>query len=168
MQSQWWGKSQTIQPNLITLSGIHDHLWTLTKKSNTLKGDVIIRRVPVKYRGKSESALKPIEWEPTMHSKKYEEFVYSGQVIRGSNIVDLVNDVMRYWKDFHSHYWQKFAHALHHNVPQELVGNQRRWDWMHPDPATLDAYSMPEEGSPKRTLRSWPRCQTSARRWWLV
>ena len=145
----------------------HDHLRTpsLLTESNTVKEAEIIRTVPVKYRGKAESLLKRIEREPSMRWNERGEFVHNGQVIKGSNIVDLVNDVVRHRKDFHPHGWQEFARALRRgNVPQDLVGNRRRWDWMHRESATSDAFSTAEEDSPERTPRSRPRHKTPAYR----
>ena len=100
-----------------------------------------------------------------MHWNEHGEFFHSGQVLKGSNIIDLVNDAMRHRKYFHLHGCQEFARALcRGNVPQDLVGNQRRWDWMHRETATSDAFSMAEEGSPERTTRSRPKHKTPARR----
>ena len=75
----------------------HDHLKAPSppKEANTDKDDEIIRTVPVKFRGKAENLLKHIEQEPTMHWNERGEFIHNGQVIKGSNIVDLVNDVVR-------------------------------------------------------------------------
>ena len=145
----------------------HDHLKTPSppKEGNTVKDDEIIRTVPTRYKGKAENLLKRIEREPTMHWNERGEFVHNGQVIKGSNIVDLVNDVVRQRKDFHPHGWQEFARALRKgNVPQDLVGNRKRWDWMHRESATSDAYSTGEESSLERRPRSRPRFKTPARR----
>ena len=145
----------------------HDHLKTpsLPKEANTVKDDEIIRTVPLKFREKAKNLLKRIEREPSMHWNERGEFVHNGQVIKRCNIVDLVNDVVRQRKDFHPHGWQEFARALHKgNVPQDLVGNRKRWDRMHRESATLDAYSTGEESSPERRPRSRPRIKTPARR----
>ena len=144
----------------------HDHLRTpsLRKESTQVKEEDVVRTVPLKFRAKAENLLKRIEREPNMHWNERGEFVHDGRVIKGSNIVDLVNDVVRHRKDFQPHGWQDFARALRRgNVPQDLVGNRRRWDWMHRDSATSDAFSTAEEGSPERTPRR-PLYKTPARR----
>ena len=144
----------------------HDHLRTpsLRKESTQVKEEDVVRTVPLKFRAKAENLLKRIEREPNMHWNERGEFVHDGRVIKGSNIVDLVNDVVRHRKDFQPHGWQEFARALRRgNVPQDLVGNRRRWDWMHRDSATSDAFSTAEEGSPERTPRR-PLYKTPARR----
>ena len=145
----------------------HGHLKTPSpsKEANTVKEDEIIRTVPIKFRGRAEYLLKRMEREPNMHWNEREEFVHNGQVVKGSNIVDLVNDIVRHRKDFHPHGWQEFAPALRKgNVPQDLVGNRKRWDWMHRESATSDAYSTAEESSPERRPRSRPVFKTPARR----
>ena len=59
------------------------------------------------------------------------ELVYKRKVVPGSNIVDLVNDTMRKRKHFEATGWEVFATGLKEaNVPQELVGNSRQWDYM--------------------------------------
>ena len=92
----------------------HDHLKTPSpsKEANTVKEDEIIRTVPVKFRGRAEYLLKRIKREPNMHWNERGEFVHNGQVVKGSNIVDLVNDIMRHRKDFHPHGWQEFGRML--------------------------------------------------------
>ena len=142
----------------------HDHLRTpsSSQEAKTVKDDEIIRTVPTRYKGKAENLLKRIEREPTMHWNERGEFVHNGRVVKGSNIIDLVNDVMRHRKGFRPHGWQEFARALREgNVPQDLIGNRQRWDWMHRESATSDAFSTAEEDSPER---SRPRYRTPARR----
>ncbi len=57
--------------------------------------------------------------------------VHGGSRIPGTNIVDLVNDVLRRRKGFNPKGWQQFAQGLRDvNVPQEVVGHQDRWTYM--------------------------------------
>ena len=145
-----------------------DHLRTpsLSKISQNVKEDEeeIIRTVPPKYQRKAEHILKRIQHAPNMNWNERGEYIHNGEVIKGSNIVDLVNDVVRHRKAFHPHGWQEFARALGQgNVPQDLIGNRKRWDWMHRESATSDAFSTAEESSPERRL-SRPRYRTPARR----
>ena len=49
-----------------------------------------------------------------------------GQPIPGSNIIDLVNDVLRQRKGIEPTGWQPFAEGLKAmNVPQDFVGNKK-------------------------------------------
>ena len=83
------------------------------------------------------------------------ELIFGGEVIKGSNIVDLVNDVLRNRKTFdHPHGWGQFARALRgSNVPRDLVGNRGLWDWMHRESATSDAFSSEDGVTPPRRKR---------------
>ena len=55
-----------------------------------------------------------------------------GQPIPGLNIIDLVNDVLRQRKGIEPTGWQPFAEGLKAmNVPQDFVGNNKKWEWMH-------------------------------------
>ena len=144
------------------------HLRTpsLSKVSQNVKedGEEIVRTVPPKYERKAAHILKRIQHAPNMNWNERGEYIHNGEVIKGSNIVDLVNDVVRHRKALHPHGWQEFARALRQgNVPQDLIWNRKRWDWMHRESATSDALSTAEESSPERRL-SCPRYRTPARR----
>ena len=84
--------------------------------------------------------LKRISYE--LESKLY------GKSIPGSNIIDLVNDVIRHRKGSEPTGWQAFADM---NIPQDVIGNRERWDWMHRAPETPETdYITPKQ---KRTIR---------------
>ena len=58
-----------------------------------------------------------------------------GKPIQGSNIIDLVNDVVRQRKGSEPTGWQPFAEGLRElNIPQDVIGNRESWDWMHRSP----------------------------------
>jgi hypothetical protein len=47
---------------------------------------------------------------------------YKAETVRGSNVVDLVNDVLRKRKYFNPQGWETFEEALREaNVPQDLI-----------------------------------------------
>ena len=75
-----------------------------------------------------------------------------GKSIPGSNIIDLVNDVIRHRKGSEPTGWQAFAEGLRDiNIPQDVIGNRERWDWMHRVPETPEMdYITPKQ---KRTIR---------------
>jgi hypothetical protein len=55
---------------------------------------------------------------------------YKGETVRGSNVVDLVNDVLRKRKYFNPQGWETFGEALREaNVPQDLIGHEDRWKY---------------------------------------
>jgi hypothetical protein len=58
-------------------------------------------------------------------------FRLSGETVRGSNVVDLVNDVLRKRKYFNPQGWETFGEALlEANVPQDLIGHEDRWKYI--------------------------------------
>ena len=60
---------------------------------------------------------------------KNDELVYEGNVVKGSNIIDLVNDTLRNKKGFTPHGWQYFACGLaKSNAPESIIGNEIRCD----------------------------------------
>ena len=82
-----------------------------------------------------------------------------GKHIHGSNIVDLVNDVLRHRKTFDPKGWQPFAQELAKmNIPQDIVGNPKRWQWMQnqddPEDNNRDVYASSEPMDTPRTPRS--------------
>ena len=132
----------------------HDRLKSTAASSS---GDVpsnnteqeVLSLVPNKWKRKTQTILERIKHQPIMSWNERGEFVYNGEVVKGSNIADLVNDVVRHRKTFHPHGWQEFARALRQG---NVIGNRKRWDWMHRESATSDAFSTAEESSPER----WP------------
>ena len=116
-----------------------------TKSAFDVEKDVM-RTIPKTMKRKAEVLMERIRDDPDVSWNSRGEFVYKGRAIVGSNIVDLVNDMMRQRKGFEPRGRFEFARALRHtNVPQDLVGNRQMWGWMHRDSATSDAFSTAEE-----------------------
>ena len=94
--------------------------------------DEVIRSVPKTMRNKAGLLLQKIKSKPDMKWNDRGELVYKGERIKNSNIVDLVNDVLRRRKHFEPRGWQVFSAGLREsNVPQDLIGHKERWNWMH-------------------------------------
>ena len=67
------------------------------------------------------SRLKTIKWNDRG------ELLHEGVVVPGSNMVDLVHDLLRNRKTSEPAGWQQFASQMHAaNIPMELVGNVTR------------------------------------------
>ena len=128
-----------------------------------IDGEVFMT-VPKTLRRKAEALLYRLKNDPTFNWNERGELIYRGQIIPGSNMTDLINDTLRQRKTFQPHGWQEFARALRHgNVPQDLVGHRQRWDWMHRESATSDAFSTAEE-SPDEEPPSRSREDSSLRK----
>ena len=90
------------------------------------------------------------------------ELIHEGVPVAGSNVVDLVNDLLRKRKTDPSG-WQPFARQLRAmNLPMELVGNVARRDYirqatmMTPTPGRRRrAPATPRSGSSARRSLSW-------------
>ncbi len=64
-----------------------------------------------------------------MSWNKNDELVYDGNIVKGSNIVDLLNDTLRGKKGFNPHGWQYFMRGLaKSNAPESMIGNESRRD----------------------------------------
>ena len=60
------------------------------------------------------------------------ELMVNDQPIKGSHVVDLVDDIVRTGKRKPPRGWQEFADPLADlNLPAALIGNTDRWNYMH-------------------------------------
>ncbi len=111
----------------------------------------ILSSVPATMKRKAELLLSMLKDHPTMSWDEQGTVKLYGQPIPGSNIIDLVNDVLRNRKGIEPTGWQSFAEGLRElNIPQDVVGNRDRWDWIHhppshPSPPTKAAKSPAED-----------------------
>ena len=122
----------------------------LPSPRHDLEGD-LIHTVPKTMQKKAKALLERIKSHPDMNWNERGEFVYQNRVVGGSNMVDLINDMLRHRKSFQPRGWQAFARALRQtNVPQDMIGHRERWDWMHRESATSDAFSTADESPPIR------------------
>ena len=92
----------------------------------------VVESVPKSFKTKAERLLQRIKLDPEVKWNNLGELEYRGQLIKNSNLTDLVNDVLRKRKNSRDPLgWETFADVLHRlNVPQELIGNPTRWTYM--------------------------------------
>ena len=92
----------------------------------------VVESVPKSLKTKAERLLQRIKLDPEVKWNNLGELEYRGQLIKNSNLTDLVNDVLRKRKNSREPLgWETFADVLHRlNVPQELIGNPTRWSYM--------------------------------------
>ena len=92
----------------------------------------VVESVPKSFKTKAERLLQRIKLDPEVKWNNLGELEYRGQLIKNSNLTDLVNDVLRKRKNSREPLgWETFADVLHRlNVPQELIGNPTRWTYM--------------------------------------
>ena len=88
--------------------------------------DEMLPGIAKTYRAKGKALLEHIHDHPDMSWNERYEFIYKGTTIKGSMIVDLVNDALRPRRNFHAREWKVFAKALKEsNVNQNLIRNPR-------------------------------------------
>ncbi len=104
-----------------------------TNESNTesqLESE-IIETAPKLLQTKARLLLKRLRNDPNINWNSRGELVYKGNTVQNTNINDLVQDTLRSRKHYVPRGWQTFASALKEsNVPQDLIGNQDRWQYM--------------------------------------
>ncbi len=98
----------------------------------------IIETAPKLLQTKAKLLLKRLRNDPNISWNNRGELVYKGDTVQNTNINDLVQDALRSRKHYVPRGWQTFATALREsNVPQDLIGNQERWQYMmHEEPST--------------------------------
>ena len=95
------------------------------------------------------SRLKTTKWNDRG------ELLHEGVAIPGSNIVDLIHDLLRNRKTVDPIGWQQFANQMHAaNIPMELVGNVARRQ--HIQKRTRIAPPIPNPKKKKKKTRQLP------------
>ena len=87
----------------------------------------IVESVPKSLKSKADRLMKHLKNEPTIQWNDRGELTLDGATIPGSNMMDLVHDVLRKRKESDPVGWQPFVKLLKHiTIPMELVGNADR------------------------------------------
>ena len=90
--------------------------------------DEILESVPKTMKAKAQLLLKKMKSNPDISWNEKGELKYKGQTVQGSNVVELVNDVLRKRKYVNPQGWETFGEALREaNVRQDLIGHEDRW-----------------------------------------
>ena len=81
----------------------------------------ILDSVPKTMKTKAELLERKMKADPNIAWSEKGELKYKGETVRGSNVVDLVNDVLRKRKYFNLQGWETFGETLvEANVPHEF------------------------------------------------
>lgn len=93
----------------------------------------ITNGVPLNKRKKAEQLLKFLKSSNSIAWNQKGELIIQDKAIPHSHIFDLVDDLLRKKKNFSPTGWREFASALKLlNVPESLVGNKDRWNFIKP------------------------------------
>ena len=118
----------------------------------------IIHSAPKNLRHKASVLLRRLKQDDNIAWNTKGELVYKGDVVPNTHIHDLVQDVLRKRKTHVPVGWQTFARALREsNIPQDLVGNLDRWQWMNQEEESTPmgvTVSATEVHTPKMKSRS--------------
>ncbi|KAK6178086.1 hypothetical protein SNE40_012917 [Patella caerulea] len=110
-----------------------------------LKAD-ILATVPKSMKTKADLLIEKLYQTPNVTWDSKGAVTIEGQPIPGSNIMDLVNDLLRKRKYFNPIGWQVLGRALsNNNLPQDLIGNADRYHYINNPSLT---------GTPTRKQRS--------------
>lgn len=122
----------------------------------------ILESVPTTMRKKAKLLVSMLKDNPNLAWDDDGTVRLYGQPVPGSNIIDLVNDVLRQRKTVDEPTgWKPFAEALRQvNVPQDIVGNRARWEWIHrsmpdlptpPSPMKEEIFTTPKSKRKRKT-----------------
>ena len=115
----------------------------------------VVESLPKTMKNKAERLMHHLQNHPDVKWNDRGELVFHDQVIKHSNIVDLVHDVIRKRRRPEPLGWKTFAKALSEvNVPHELVGNPERWNFMRSQISSPTPTPSPQsvQETPKRAL----------------
>ena len=91
----------------------------------------ILESVSKTMKAKAQLLLKKMKSSPDISWSEKGELKYKGETVQESNVMDLVNDVLRKRKYFNKQGWETFGEALREaNVPQDLIGHEDRWRYI--------------------------------------
>ena len=113
-------------------------LFSSSGPSSSKMNQLVIDSVPSTMKRKAQLLVSHLKNNPNVSWEDDGTVKLYGKSIPGSNIIDLVNDVIRHRKGSKPTGWQAFAEGLRDmNIPQDVIGNRERWDWMHRAPELL-------------------------------
>lgn len=109
---------------------VKDDSKTLIDSSDS-KIESILATIPVTVRKRAELLCQRLHSTSMINWNDKGEVSIDNSFIPGANIVDLINDIVRNRKHTNPRGWQQFAKVLHKlNIPQEFIGNTRRWTYI--------------------------------------
>jgi hypothetical protein len=101
----------------------------------------VLESVPKTMQKKATRLLNLMKTNPELRWNERGEIFYQDQVVKNSNLVDLVNDVLRKRKRVGTPTgWKPFATALGRmNVDRDLIGHPDRWNFIQNPPTAPEA-----------------------------
>ena len=123
----------------------------------------VMDSVPKTFTNKAQLLVRHLTKNPGVDWNHKGEIMLNGRLIHGSNLADLVNDVLRNRKTVDGPTgWEEFSsHLEEMNIPQELIGNKDRLSFMK------DLKLPPGEpyATPRRRLIPQPSKTEEPKKW---
>ena len=139
----------------------NDEVRVDTESESTPSGSVeveIFDSVPKTLKRKAQRLVEKLKADSAVDWNDRCEFVRNGEVVTGSNMVDLVIDVLRKRKYIVPVGWKRFANQLKRlNVSMDLIGNPERWHYIQS--------GSPTRPPAKRSSRNQQRSPSLLQRW---
>ena len=102
-------------------------------------------------KAKAQLLLKKMKSSSDINWNEKGELKYKGETVQGSNMVDLVNDVLRKRKYFNPQGWETFGGGVREaNVPQDLISHEERWRYITQTKRTPRSRKRQQSPSPIR------------------
>ena len=106
----------------------------------------VLESVPKTMQKKAKLLLSLVKNHPYMKWDAKGQLLIHDKPMPGTNMIDLINDALRHRKHFEPTGWTAFAKGLGDvNVPQDIVGNVKRWNWIQKQKTHTPFTSSPEE-----------------------
>jgi hypothetical protein len=111
----------------------------------------ILESVAKTMKAKVQLLLKKMKSSPDISWNEKGELKYKGESVQGSNVVDVVNDVLSKRQYFNPHGWESLGEALREaNIPQDLIGHEDRWRYITQTKGTPRSRTRQQSPSPIR------------------
>ncbi len=120
----------------------------------------IIESVPKSMASKALRLVKKMKQGGILGWNAYGNLTYKGEDIPNTNVVDIVNDVLRKRKNKAPVGWGAFAQGMQEtNVPQDLIGNPDRYNSTPPRSRNEEFHTPAASMTPqqKRNTQSLPK-----------
>lgn len=97
---------------------------------------VLSKTIPKRLKPKADLLIDHFKKTPEISWDEKKQLIINKKTIRNSNVVDLVNDLVRVRKaSTPPTGWKELSNVLKRsNIPRELIGNTARWSWMTQQP----------------------------------
>ena len=107
----------------------------------------LLKSVPNVFKRKAEMLLDHLKNDTDIGWTENGEIKVGDRVVKGSNLIDLTNDVLRNrLTSQEPSGWKEFSTALRQsNVPRELIGNRKRWQYIKSGPVLTTPPTTPQK-----------------------